>query len=262
MSEHKTGAGSPAHRGGGPLPTFGPIETHGGVDELEPAVAVVRVAFALTRTQLTTALGISFAEIAADKPAEDLTDDEVRLEVEGQLAADALHELDMQIERDQARDWSTEQQRVMAILAAAVDRAYTRPQAPLVPPRRRQEPHYGAGTVTLQTLDSGEVTIREPAWCIGHDGEEILHLRDVSHEGPAVAAEFTTARGTEEILPAQLSWGPFGELQAEPQPVVSVAGMPSMGPAELRDLAAEVALHAGRLYSLANQLDRIRRGQS
>ncbi|MEU9068304.1 hypothetical protein AB0D60_15610 [Streptomyces sp. NPDC048306] len=106
------------------LPAFGPIEVHGGVDELEPAVAVVRVAFALTRTQLATALGISFAGIAADRTAESLTDDEVRTEVEGQLAAEALHELDLQIERDQARDWSTEQQRVLDVLAAAVDRAY------------------------------------------------------------------------------------------------------------------------------------------
>lgn len=108
------------------LPVFGPIETHGGVDELEPAVAVVRVAFALTRTQLATALGVSFAGIAADQPAETLDDDTVRREVEGHLAAEALHELDLQIERDQARTWPTEQQRVLDVLAAAVDRAYRR----------------------------------------------------------------------------------------------------------------------------------------
>lgn len=248
MSDYRTG-----------LPIFGPIETHGGVDELEPAVAVVRVAFALTRTQLATALGISFAGIAADQPAESLDDDTVRREVEGQLAADALHELDLQMERDQARDWSPEQQRVLGVLAAAVDRAYTRPP---IPPRQVQEPRYGAGTVSLQTLDSGEVTIREPAWCVGHDGDEVLHLRDVSHEGPTVVGRVETVRGVEEILPAHLSWGPFGELQPEPEPVAAVHGLPSMGPDELRGLAAEVALHAGRLYSLANDLDRIRRGQS
>ncbi|MFJ7242377.1 DUF6907 domain-containing protein [Streptomyces olivaceus] len=245
-------SGAPARCGGGPLPTFGPFETQGGVDELEPAVAVVRVAFALTRTQLATALGISFAGIAADRTAESLTDDEVRTEVEGQLAAEALHELDLQIERDQARTWPTEQQRVLDVLAAAVDRAYTRPEEPQ---RIVQRPVYGDGMVTLQTDDSGEVTVREPAWCVGHDGETVGRLADVTHRGPVVA-------DAEEILPACISWSPFGVVLPEPHPVADVAGLPPMNPAELRGLAGEVALHAGRLYSLANQLDRIRRGQS
>ena len=53
------------------LPVFGPYEVQGGVDELEPAVAVVQVAFALTRTQLATALAISFAGLGADRTPRD-----------------------------------------------------------------------------------------------------------------------------------------------------------------------------------------------
>lgn len=106
------------------LPAFGPSEVFGGVDELEPAVAVVRVAVALTRTQLVTALGISFAGIAAEQTPEALTDGQVRQEVEGYLASEALSELDRQMERDEGRVFSPESQRVMQVLAAAVDRAY------------------------------------------------------------------------------------------------------------------------------------------
>ncbi|NJP72525.1 hypothetical protein [Streptomyces sp. C1-2] len=106
------------------LPAFGPTEVHGGVDDLEPAVAVVRVAFALTRAQLVTVLAMGFTGIGVDRTPESLSDDEVRNEVEGQLAAEALIEVDRQMEQDEATVFSPEQQRVMDVLAAAVDRAY------------------------------------------------------------------------------------------------------------------------------------------
>jgi hypothetical protein len=106
------------------LPVFPPSEVFGGVDELEPAVVVVQVALALTRTQLATAIGIGFAGIAGDVAAEDLTDGQVRHEVEGHLAAEALIALDQQAEADRLRVWPAEQQRILDLLAAATLRAY------------------------------------------------------------------------------------------------------------------------------------------
>lgn len=241
------------------LPTFGPFEVQGGVDELEPAVAVVRVAFALTRTQLATALGVSFAGIAADRTAESLTDDEVRREVEGHLAAEAIHELDRQMERDEAREWPPEQARVLDVLAAAVDRAFGPPVQP-----ERQRPVYRDGQVTLQTLDHGPVTVAEPSWCRGHDGEPVVHRADVTHRGEWRPFEVEVAGERVEVLGAGLSWAPFAVKAPEPYPVVEtdIDGLSALGPDELRQLAAGWGLLAGELYRLANELHRARRWQS
>lgn len=106
------------------LPVFGPFEVQGGVDELEPAVAVVQVAFALTRTQLLTALAMSFAGLGPERTPESLTDDEVRREVEGQLAAEAIIELDHLMEANERTVFPPEQQQAMDALGVAVDRAF------------------------------------------------------------------------------------------------------------------------------------------
>ncbi|BCL20285.1 hypothetical protein ACPCBX_13570 [Streptomyces tuirus] len=107
----------------GELPVFGPFEVQGGVDEPEPPVAVVQVAFALTRTQLLTVLAMSFAGLG-DRTPESLTDDEVRREVEGQLAAEAIIEIDHLMEANEQAVFPPEQQRAMDLLGAAVDRAF------------------------------------------------------------------------------------------------------------------------------------------
>jgi hypothetical protein len=232
------------------LPTFGPFEVQGGVDELEPAVAVVRVAFALTRTQLVTALAMSFAGLGPDRTPESLTDDEVRREVEGQLAAEALIEIDHQMEHDEQHGFTPEQQRAIDLLAAAVDRAFS-PAAPLPV----QEPRRGEGTVTLQTVDRGEVTVSEPAWCVGHEGDPVSHFADITHTGRTVAFRFDG----DQLMAARLSWGPFSELQPQPHPVVDVDDLPGgLDPQETRELAARVGLYAGELYRLANEADRLR----
>lgn len=231
------------------LPVFGPSEIFGGVDELEPAVAVVRVAFALTRAQLLTALAMGFSGIAVDRTPESLMDVEVRQEVEGCLASEALVELDRQVEMD-SRGFSPEQQRVMDLLAAAVDRAYSTTPELLV-----QEPRRGEGTVTLLTDDRGEVTVSEPEWCVGHEGDSIGHFTDIGHTGRPVVLEFDGS----QLMAARLSWGPFSELQPEPHPLVDVDDLPAgLDPQETRELAARVGLYAGQLYRLANQADRLR----
>ncbi|MET8449321.1 hypothetical protein [Streptomyces sp. NPDC005209] len=117
-------------------------------------------------------------------------------------------------------------------------------------------------TIVIDTVDHGPVTVEEPAWCLGHAGDPVGFRADIVHKGRIVAASVETARGTVEFLPARISWGPFGELLPEPFPVVDVEEFPPMSPAQVRELAAEVALHAGRLYRLSNELDRLRRAES
>ncbi|MFM9790136.1 DUF6907 domain-containing protein [Streptomyces turgidiscabies] len=249
------------------LPTFGPTEVFREEDVTPDAV--VRVAFALSREQLLTALSIGFTEMGPDRDAAGLTVDETRTEVEGWLHAAAVLELDRYVRQGQLTAYPLEAQPVMDALAAALDRAYpadTRGDSPSaltvadLPPV--QQPRTADGTVQLLTLDHGCVAVDEPAWCIGHAGEPVGYRADITHRGRVVAAEVETGWAAFELLPARISWAPFGVLQPEPYPVADIEDLPPLDPQQLREVAAEVALHAGHLYRLANELDRIRRGQS
>jgi hypothetical protein len=144
------------------LPVYGPTEVF-REEDTEPD-AVVRVAFALSREQLLTALSIGFTEMIPDVDPETITVEETRKEVEGWLHAAAVIELDRYVRQGQLTAYPPEAQPVMDALAAALDRAYP----PRTPQPVRRAPRYGDGTVTLHTFDQGDVTVPEPAWCIGH----------------------------------------------------------------------------------------------
>jgi hypothetical protein len=154
------------------------------------------------------------------------------------------------MERDEQHGFTPEQQHNMQLLAAAIDRAFS-PPAPLPV----QEPVRGEGTVTLQTVDRGEVSVPEPEWCVGHEGDPVSHFTDISHTGRPVPLEFDG----NQLMVARLSWGPFSELRPEPFPVVDVDELPrGLDPQETRELAARTGLYAGELYRLANEADRLR----
>ncbi|MEU5347782.1 hypothetical protein AB0H18_44495 [Streptomyces sp. NPDC020766] len=233
------------------LPTYGPTEVF-REEDVTPA-AVVRVAFALSREQLMTALSIGFTELVPDVDAETITVEQTRKEVEGWLHAAAVIELDRYVRQGQLTAYPVEARPVMDALAAALDRAYP-PRRP--EPRPVQRPYYEGGTVTVETVDHGEIVVDEPAWCTGHDDEPIGYRADVTHKGTWISAEFEGV----EFLPACISWAPFSELHPEPFPVLDVGEFPAMEPDELRQLAAVVGLYSGELYTKANELDRIRRG--
>ncbi|WPO69943.1 DUF6907 domain-containing protein [Streptomyces sp. KN37] len=238
------------------LPTFGPSLVNG--DEGVEPVVVVRVAYALSREQLVAALGVSFAEIAADRVPEELTVDEVRCEVESYLAAQGIIAVDEQLERDAQRVFSAEQQRVVGVLATAVERAYPAPPAPL----DVQRPYrFRNGTVLLQTVDRGEVRVDEPSWCTGHDGEAVGYLADLTHNGPVIVARVETeCHGVLEFLKTHLSWSPFAELHPEPYPVVAieVGDGHDFDPAGVRKVAKALRSHASRLDRFADDSERLR----
>lgn len=199
------------------LPAYGPTDPFGD-EEHEPDV-IVRVDFLMSREQVTTALGIAWAEIAGDRVPESLSVVEVRHEVEAYLSVQAFHALGVQMERDGLRVFPPEQQAVMQLLAEAVEQAYPpRPAPPVM-----QSPRYRDGTVTLQTSDHDEVVVNEPAWCGGHDDEYVGRLADLTHNGAHVTAGVATeGHGYVDVLDAYISHAPFGLLQPEPYPVVSL----------------------------------------
>ncbi|MDV7221020.1 DUF6907 domain-containing protein [Streptomyces prunicolor] len=231
------------------LEQFGPTETF-PCDENSEAFAVVRLAVEVSRDQLRTALAIGHAELNGTPPLDDMAVRDIRREVEGHLAAAATISLYRETESVVSR---VNEAGILPVIDAAIERAYR----PRREPDRVQRPVYGDGTVTVETQDHGEIVIDEPSWCLGHDDEPIGYRADVTHKGPWEAAEFAGV----EFLPAGISWAPFSELHPEPYPVADVWEFPPMDPDELRELAALVGSQAGRLYRLANQVDRLRRDQ-
>jgi hypothetical protein len=110
-------------------------------------------------------------------------------------------------------------------------------------------------TVTVPTLDRGDITIPEPAWCAGH-GEIPQLLSDTGHIGTAHRATFHG----DELAFAALAQDPFA-IHADR----SVAVLVEMGhlarsltPAELDELAAVLVDYAGTLRHLGRQLSVLR----
>lgn len=199
------------------LPVYGPTEVFD--DEGVTPDVIIRVAYALSREQLYAALSIGYTELIPTLDAHNLTTEDVRREVEGWFAGQGIVEIDRYVAQGQLTAYPVEAQPVMDALAAALDRAY--------PPRRpepvRRAPRYGDGTVTIDTVDRGDVTVPEPAWCIGHAWQPNPHRSDITHNSPRVKAAATTdGAGRVHLLKAYISHAPYLELQPEPHPIVSV----------------------------------------
>ncbi|MBL3670252.1 hypothetical protein JL475_30610 [Streptomyces sp. M2CJ-2] len=117
---------------------------------------------------------------------------------------------------------------------------------------RKQSPRYRDRVVVLDTLDSGEVTVPEPAFCIGHDDDTVGYLADITHNGPTVTAAAVTARyGHLPVMDARITHAPHGQVLPEPLPLLAIRV----------DVDATVAIEDGRnlaqaLRSAAVRIDR------
>ncbi|MFG2683140.1 DUF6907 domain-containing protein [Streptomyces sp. NPDC048392] len=194
-------------------PVFGPTEVVG--DDQADNLAVVQIALPLSREQLRAALAVGHAQMGGEPPLEEMTVLDVRREVEGYLGAASIIDLH--------REAAVVAERIApehaAELDSAIDRAYTRPPAP---PRISQDPRYGDGTVTLNTDDHDEVTVPEPAWCVGHDDDTVGYLADTTHNGPVItAAAVTSQNGQTPIMEARITQAPHGEIHPEALPLLA-----------------------------------------
>lgn len=268
-----------AVRGGGPAPVFGPGELQNVHDDQPEPWVTVRVDYRMSRWELFAAVSAGYATTNVDRSPDDMTVEQIRYDVEGFLALTSSLELDALVEEIAGKVERGEDPEQMAALLRAMDRAYPQVSEIQTPApefaaefphvaahlaRERgetpavQRPVYEGGTVTLDTLDAGRITIDEPVWCTGHDGEQVVQRVDVTHVGVTVTGEYAGV----EFLPACISWGPFAQLRPEPLPLADVDEFPGMTPDELRELGVEVVRHGCALHSKANELDRIRRGMS
>jgi hypothetical protein len=240
------------------LPVFGPTDV--SADEDTDAVVVVRVAYALSREQLLAALAYGFPEMADGREPADLSNKEVRTEVEGYLGMQGIVELDRIVTHEQGRTYPPEQRAILDALAAAIDRTYLTPH----PEPAVQSPLYRDGTVTVQTLDHGEVTVPEPAWCLGHDDEYVGYLADVTHNGARTVAPLVTAKyGLAQIMHAYISHAPHAQQQPEPKPLLSflLDGHGDLDAADGHNLARALRIAAVRIERMATALGHLRGGQ-
>jgi hypothetical protein len=113
-------------------------------------------------------------------------------------------------------------------------------------------------TITLATEDFGNVTLDEPAWCIGHpDHRPDSHRADILHAGPDVALVFQG----HDIGDASLVQSPYAELPGGGLGVsVSLIGR-TLDPIGLYDFAATLDRHADQLRDLADQLHALLTGE-
>ncbi|MFE4701442.1 DUF6907 domain-containing protein [Streptomyces sp. NPDC056738] len=234
-------------------PAFGPTETF-PCDENSTPFAAVTLSFTVTREQLRAALAIGQAEQAGEPPLPELTVVDTRRQVEGYFAAAAVIESERELQAVNARLTPD----MAAQLDAVIDRAYTRAERPDPP---RQDPRYSEGTVTVQTLDSGEVTVPEPAWCLGHDDENVSYLADLTHNGARTTAPLVTAKyGLAQIMHAYISHAPHAQQQPEPKPLLSflLDGHGDLDPADGHNLARALRVAAVRIERMATDLDHLR----
>lgn len=108
-------------------------------------------------------------------------------------------------------------------------------------------------TVTLSTIDHGDVTVLEPAWCAGHADHRPEYRVDITHTSPKVPLTFR-GRTLGEAVISQAPGAERGTRDIQASVVLSYEGAGGLDPAGLYDLAAELDTHADRLRDLADQL--------
>ncbi|MGC8919467.1 hypothetical protein AB7952_11330 [Streptomyces sp. PG2] len=113
-------------------------------------------------------------------------------------------------------------------------------------------------TVTLPTLDAGNVPVFCPPWCRGHAGHTPQHLADLNHQGEELP--FYALGRT--IGGAFLTRYPYAEMASRDPYVFAHLSLDGAGldPEGLDQLAAALVAHASILRRLARELSVILAG--
>lgn len=117
-------------------------------------------------------------------------------------------------------------------------------------------------TITLPTVDHGDVTLDEPPWCAGHTHHDPLTERaDLMHAGPTI--ECTQLGHT--LMVAQLVQHPYA-TSSDPRLGSRTTGVSvdplarTLDPTDLYILAVALDSYADQLRGLADQLTGILAG--
>lgn len=252
----------------GEPPVFGPTGVQNAHDDQSEPYVVVRVAYRLSRFELFAALADGYATTNTGADPDSMTVQQIRSDVEAYLCGASWRDMEALVETVAGQIEGGEHPEQMAAMKRAMDRAF-----PLVTPGDKimadlpsfshpvQPPRYGDGTVTLQTTDRGEITIDEPSWCAGHDGDIVGTLDEISHNGAEITVPFVTARNAPStIMSAQLSHAPYLTRAPEPFPVlyVELDEHVDLDVPDGRNLSRALRLAAVRLDRALDDLARLR----
>jgi hypothetical protein len=102
------------------------------------------------------------------------------------------------------------------------------------------------------------VRIEDPEWCTGCDGDAVIVLEDVQHQGAEVALTLPGLNGAEAAVTVQLTSWPFSEKPAERAPYLSLVSsngdcMP-LDAALAESVAVGLEAHAQRVRALTGLL--------
>ncbi|MFD5507002.1 DUF6907 domain-containing protein [Streptomyces sp. NPDC127051] len=112
----------------------------------------------------------------------------------------------------------------------------------------------GDRTVTVHTLDHGPVTLPEPSWCAGHDGQPEVRA-DLHHTAPLDVPAGLVG------LAAELVEFPYGEHPVPVSVYIELTGVgTTLDPRGLREYAAALNDRAAVLRRLADRLTVLRSG--
>jgi hypothetical protein len=116
-------------------------------------------------------------------------------------------------------------------------------------------------TVSLSTIDHGDVVLPEPDWCRGHrDHRPDSYRADLTHYGTEAVLAYQGAA----LLRVMVTESPFATRPEKRAVVAYLEQADYTGdftPAGLYDLAATLDAHADRLRELADQLATILDGE-
>lgn len=117
-------------------------------------------------------------------------------------------------------------------------------------------------TISLPTVDAGEITLPEPSWCAGHsDHQPDTHRVDITHNSSEISAALDTRHGRIRYLTAWIAQAPYSSYAPEALPLVAVdvnAETVGLDPDAVRAFTALTRAHLGILDRLADECDRLR----
>jgi hypothetical protein len=110
-----------------------------------------------------------------------------------------------------------------------------------------------ARTVTVYTVDHGDVTMPEPSWCVEEHTFE-GYREDIQHTGAELVMEVPAEGYAVPVFTAAVVQRPFSPTDARTLVQLEVDEWRSFDPAGLDALAAALVEHAATLRKLAREL--------
>jgi hypothetical protein len=119
-------------------------------------------------------------------------------------------------------------------------------------------------TVTVSTLDHGDITIPEPDWCTGFHPAGLQRI-DIAHQGPENFLNLPTPRGVVPLLSFGLEQRPFTERWPGRGLFINVDLTDDWCPMQSGDLdraAAALVDYAAKLRHAARELAVLKAGEA